>query len=168
MGRPAKPFPEGSAEKLKLAMRKARTKWEYQRWLCLWLRASLRLTTREIATALDWSTSRVDRLVSAYLRQGDAALRGPGRSGPRRQYLKWDQELALLRELAGKITPDTIIPAYEVHDAYEKALGRPVDKSAIYRMLTRHGWRRQASGGVPLSYRGWAPSRFADCARPRT
>jgi transposase len=165
MGRPAVPFPEGSAEKLKLAMRKARTKGEYKRLLCLWLRASLNLTSSQVATALCWSSTAVRRLQLAYLHQGEAALRGPGRGGPRHQYLRWDQEKALLRELAGKMSPDTTMRAAAVHDAYEKVLGRPVASSTIYRMLTRHRWHRQATRDV-LPEGGWAPSRFAETAEP--
>jgi hypothetical protein len=166
MARPT-PFPEGTAERLKLAMSKARTKGEYKRWLCLWLRESLSLNNREVATALCWTRPAVRKLWWAYLHRGEEALRGPGRGGRRRQYLSWEQELALLHELASKMTPTSTIPAAEVQHAYEKALGHPVAPTTIYRMLARHYWRRQATGDALVPLHGWGPSRFPQLADNR-
>ena len=41
--RPPRPFPEGSAERLEQALRQARSKAEFQRVQCVWLRAGLGL-----------------------------------------------------------------------------------------------------------------------------
>ena len=71
-------FPKDSPEKLRAALLKARTKGEFQRTQCLWLRVALKLKTSEVATALGWHVNSVRRSQARYLREGEAALKGPG------------------------------------------------------------------------------------------
>src|SRR5215469_7106579 len=51
------PLPEGSIEKLRLALKTTRTKGQYQKALCLWMRAALRMNADQIAVALGMSGS---------------------------------------------------------------------------------------------------------------
>ena len=140
--RKPRPFPDGSLDRLKAALDAARTKSQYRRVLCLWLRAAVGLTTDEIALALGWSRSTVWSLHSRYARFGDAVLAQPGRGGPRRQNLTPKEELKLLRQLREEAAPSCVIYSGRVHAAYQQAVGRPVPPSTITRMLARHGWTR--------------------------
>ena len=140
--RKPKPFPEGSLEKLKAALDAASTKAQYQRVLCLWLRAAVGLTVREIALALGWHPSTVCNLHTRYARLGDAVLAQPGRGGRRRQNLSHEDEYALLRRLRQEAAPNCVINSARVLAAYEKAVGRRVAPSTVSRMLARHGWTR--------------------------
>ena len=83
--RTPKPMPAGAQESLKMLMRKTKTKADYQRVMAVWLRASLKLSASQIATALGWSTSSVHRIHSKYFQQRGSALLGVGRGGRRRQ-----------------------------------------------------------------------------------
>ena len=153
-------FPKDSPEKLRAALLKARTKGEFQRAQCLWLQVALKLKASEVATALGWHVNSVRRLQARYLREGEAALKGPGRGGRRRENLKASAERALLKRLLEAARPSEVLEARVVQEAYEKAVGRPVGKSTIYKMLSRNGWRRVLTGRV-VPARTWAPSQFS-------
>jgi transposase len=152
-------FPKDAPEKLRAALLKAPTKGEFQRAQCLWLRVGLKMKAQEVATALGWHVNSVRRLQSRYLREGEAALKGPGRGGRRRENLTAAAERALLKRLLEAARPNEVLEARAVQEAYEEAVGRPVGKSTIYKMLTRNGWRRVLAGRV-IPARTWAPSRF--------
>ena len=81
------PIPEGAAERLRLELKKVRTKAQYPRVLCVWLRVELGMRGDEIARILRWNPSAVRRLHAQYLREGEAAIRLPGRGGRRHAYL---------------------------------------------------------------------------------
>jgi transposase len=123
------------------------------------LAIGIRLKAQEVATALGWHVNSVRRLQSRYLREGEAALKGPGRGGRRRENLKASAERALLRRLLEAARPNEVLEARAVQEAYEKEVGRPVPRSTIYKMLTRNGWRRVLAGRM-VPARTWAPSRF--------
>ena len=92
VGRKQKAFPEGSFAKLKAAVKSARTKAQLQQAQCLWLRVAHGLSALEVAAAIGWSESNVRRFQARYLREGEAALAGPGRGGRRNQILSLCQE----------------------------------------------------------------------------
>ena len=52
--RPARAFPKGASKQLNEALKQAKSKAEFQRIQCLWLRASLGLNADQVATALGW------------------------------------------------------------------------------------------------------------------
>ena len=49
-----KPIPEKAVARLGTALQKAKTKAEYQRVQCLWLRAALGLSSAQVAQAIGW------------------------------------------------------------------------------------------------------------------
>jgi len=53
-----RPLPDGAAERLAPLLKEARSKAEYQRVQCVWLRATLGLNSRQVAEAL-WAGRRV-------------------------------------------------------------------------------------------------------------
>ncbi|HXJ91279.1 MAG TPA: helix-turn-helix domain-containing protein [Terriglobia bacterium] len=129
-------------KKLKAALGAARTKAQYQRIQCLWLREALGLSAAQIAAAIGWNYASVWRLHSLYARLGDAALAEPKRGGRRRQNLTEKEEYNLLRQLRSAAAPQCVIHSGDVHAAYQKAVGHPVPPSTISRMLAGHGWTR--------------------------
>ena len=52
--RKPKELPEGALESLAMGLKQAKTKAEFQSVQCLWLRASLRLSADQVATAIGW------------------------------------------------------------------------------------------------------------------
>jgi transposase len=142
--RTPKPMPKGAEESLKRLMQETRTKSDYQRVMAVWLRASLKVTASQIATALGWSTSSVHRVHSQYFQQGESALLGVGRGGRRRQNLSLEQEKSMLSTFFQKAQSGGVLIVSEIKSKYEELVGHPVHKSTVYRMLKRHGWRKIA------------------------
>jgi transposase len=140
--RTPKPFPEGAYENLAKDLKLAKTKGEFQRVQCLWLRASLGLSADLVATAIGWHPGSVRKLQARYLREGEAVLKGTGRGGRYYQNLTLEDERQLLQEFLAQSEKGGILEVSRVKAAYEQVLGRRVPKSTIYRMLARHGWRK--------------------------
>ena len=140
--RTPKPLPEGAYENLAKDLKLAKTKGEFQRVQCLWLRASLGLSADLVATAIGWHPGSVRKLQARYLREGEAVLRGTGRGGRYYQNLTLEDERQLLQEFLAQSEKGGILEVSRVKAAYEQVLGRRVPKSTIYRMLARHGWRK--------------------------
>jgi transposase len=138
------PLPTEAMEELAALLQQCRTSAEYRRVECVWLRAPLGLSATQIATVLGWHVSSVYDLHSRYLRAGIAALQGPGRGGRHRQNLSLAEEQALLTQFNGAAAQGGLWEARAVRDTYRKLVGHPVPKSAVYRLLARHGWRKLA------------------------
>ena len=140
--RTPKPLPEEAVSLLPLEMKRAKTKAEFQRLQCVWLRASLGLSSKQVATAVGWHPCSVRRVQSHYLKAGEASLKREGRGGRRRQNLTFQQEETLLQEFLASSGKGGILEVSRIKAAYENLLGRQVPHSTVYRMLARHGWRK--------------------------
>jgi transposase len=142
--RPRKPFPSGSAERLGPLVRQAKSIDEFKRLQCVWLRAALDLSVEEISLAVGLSPSSVRCYHSRYLKRGEIALLGRPRGGRRHQNLTVNQEQRFLGTFIATAERGGILEVSQVKAGYEKAVGRKVPKSTIYRLLARHGWRKLA------------------------
>jgi transposase len=143
MGRPRRRLPEGSVEKLHAALQKVRTVGQHKRVLAVWLRALLGLDNRQVAAVLDWGPSQVSKVQCRYLREGDAAFRGPGRGGDRRPtYLRRAARQALLSDLLYLNQKHGLRLSFRtVKGECEAAAGHSLHRSTIYRIIRLHGWQ---------------------------
>jgi transposase len=142
--RRATPLPEGALEQLELALKETRTKAEFQRVQCVWLRAALGLSAEQVAIAIGWVPTSVRRLQARYLREGEATLQGLERGGRLHQNLSEEEERRLLRGFLAQAAQGGMLEVSRIKAAYEAAVGHGVPKSTVYRMLARHGWRKIA------------------------
>jgi len=142
--RPARPFPRGASQQLANALKQAKSKSEFQRVQCLWLRASLGLAADEVATAIGWQPTSVRRLQAQYLKEGKQVLQAVGRGGRRNQNLTVEQERQLLAEFDARAERAGMLEVSQIRRAYEDAVGHPVPKSTVCRMLARQDWRKIA------------------------
>ena len=140
--RPPQPLPDGAYEQLTRLLQEVRSKAGYRRVLCVWLRAALRLPAAEVALALGWRTSSVYNLQSRYQHEGAIALLGSGRGGRRRAWFSPEQEQRLLHSFTPTAEQGGMVEASALVRAYEQEAGHPVALSTVYRLLTRHGWRK--------------------------
>ena len=122
--------------------RRAQTKSEFQRIQAVYLRAATSMTPENIADALAWHPGTVRNIHSAFLRTGDEAFRVSLRGGRHRENLSIEEEDVLLSQFTADANDGGIIVVSGIKIAYEQKLGRPVPKSTVYRMLTRHDWRQ--------------------------
>ena len=134
-----KPLPEGAKETLRRALQRAKSKAEFQRIQCVWLRAALGLSSAQVA--IGWRPTSVRRVQSLYLRQAEVVLLGVGRGG-RRQNLTGEQERQWLEPFVSRAEPGGMLVVSEMQTAYERAVGHGVPKATVSRLLARQGWRK--------------------------
>jgi transposase len=140
--RPPQPLPDGAYEQLTRLLPEVRSKADYRRVLCVWLRAALGLPAAEVALVLGWRTSSVYNLQSRYQQEGEGTLLGTGRGGRRHAWLSPEQEQGLLHSFMPTAEQGGMVEASALVRAYEQEAGHPVALSTVYRLLTRHGWRK--------------------------
>ena len=87
------PFPEDSRESISKYLKRTKTKSEFQRVQCIWLRISLGLTAVRIAEAIGWHVDAVRHVQSQYLRKGEAALTVLAKGGRLRENLTIKEEM---------------------------------------------------------------------------
>ncbi|RPJ81044.1 MAG: winged helix-turn-helix domain-containing protein [Deltaproteobacteria bacterium] len=142
--RPQRPVTEEEKKSLQDLLKKTKTKADFQRVQCLWLRAEFAMSSEHVGTAIGYSPATVKKLWSEYFSKGEKALIGLGRGGRRRANLSTEAEKRLLADFFEKAERGRVLVVTEVKNAYEKAVGHPVPKSTVYRMLARYGWRKVA------------------------
>ena len=142
--RPQRPISEQAKESLEELLKETKTKADFRRVQCIWLRALFGMSSDEVALAVGFSPATVKKLWSQYFSGGEEVLIGQGRGGRRRANLSLEEEQKLLVHFFDKAESGEVLVVNEVKAAYEKALGGTVPKSTVYRMLARHGWRKIA------------------------
>lgn len=153
-------LPEGSKEKLYVALKKARTKGQYQKVLCLWMRAALEMTSRQIGLAVGLSPGGVRKIQARWLHAGEAIFKEPGKGGAHRRRLTKEAEREFLERLLKEALPaNAVMNTVFIQEAYEKMVGHPVSYSVIHRMLKRNGWRPVRSVDMRTP-RKWAAAKL--------
>ena len=142
--RPQRPISEEATNTLKEFLKKTKSKADFQRVQCMWLRAAFSMSSDQVALAVGLSSATVKKLWSQYFSVGEEALIGRGRGGRRRANLSLEEEKKMLSQFFTKAKSGEILVVNEVKVAYEEAIGHSVPKSTVYRMLARHGWRKIA------------------------
>jgi hypothetical protein len=127
-----------SADTVYSAMRAAKSKSEFQRAQCLWLRLTFGLSARDAGRALGWATSTVRNFETRVRREGLRAVRSSGRGGRRHANLDIAREKALLAPFVRYARAGCALNIQGIQAAYERAVGHAVPKSTIYRLLARH------------------------------
>lgn len=140
--RKPRPISSEAMESLKELLEETRTKADFRRVLCVWLRARLGMSSHEAAEAVGYNSGTVRRIQAHYLREGESSLIGKGRGGRRYGNMSVEQEAQFLTGFIEKAKAGSVIVVSEIKSVYEKVLGHKVPKSTVYRMLDRHGWRK--------------------------
>ncbi len=142
--RPQRPISEQAKESLKELLKKTKSKAVFQRVQCIWLRAAFGMSSDQVALAVGFSPVTVKKLWSQFFSGGEEVLIGQGRGGRRRANLSLEEEERILSHFFDKAKSGEVLVVNEVKVTYEEAVGRPVPKSTVYRMLARHDWRKIA------------------------
>jgi transposase len=140
--RPAQSFSPSAKRQLVTLLAQASSPAEYERVLCVWLRASRGLSCQQIATVLGWHPGSVRNLPARVLRDGVAVLQQAGRGGRHHAHLTIAEEEALLADFCFAAGQGGVVEAGPLRRAYERQVEHLVAKSTLYRLLARHGWRQ--------------------------
>ena len=79
---------------------------------------------------------------SAFLRDGEAALKLSGKGGRYHAYLTEEEEASWLEGFRDAGENGGILEVGRIQAAFEEKVGRKVAKSTVYDLLHRHGWRK--------------------------
>ena len=140
--RPSTPIPEYRIAELSGFRKKKWPGFEFNRFLCVWLRVEQGLSTAEIAKILGWNVNSVRFTQKDFIERGIDALTEGKKGGRFRQLMTLDEERDFLSAFKDKAHDGLVLVANEIKVALEKHLGRQVHKTTVYRILQRHGWRK--------------------------
>jgi transposase len=123
------------------ALREARSKGEFQKVLCVWMKMSLGLTAGEIALAVNLSPAYVRRIQSRARKDPHCFFDKP-RGGRKREHISYFREAQILSKFSHKARRGSSLDMKQIQRAYELSVGKHVSTSTIYRLIARHGLRR--------------------------
>ena len=89
-------FPEGTSERMCALMSEARNISELKRAQCIYFRSEHGLPQQQIADMVGFGVGTVRNLHSAFLRDGEAALKLSGKGGRYHAYLTEEEEASWL------------------------------------------------------------------------
>jgi len=118
--------------------------WRMRRWQVIRCALVHPKPAAEIALELGLARHTVHNLVAAYNRHGPQALETPGKGQRQRAYLSLEQEQAIVDQFLKQSEAGRVSTGLQVKPALEQAVGHPVAKTTVYRVLKRHQWRKVA------------------------
>lgn len=140
--RTPRPFFQEDAQHVLELLKKAKTKSEFQRIQCVWMRLKKNLSAPDIADLMGWNVSSVRRVHAQYYKHREKIFKGVSRGGRHRENLSKEEEKKLLNQFFDKAKDGGILVVSGIKLAYEREVGHKVPKSTVYRMLTRHDWQK--------------------------
>lgn len=127
-------------EEIKKARKENKDKTVERRLQALQLRAEGK-SLAEIAEATGYHYAHVSTMISKYLRNGLDAIINPRYPGNHR-YMSYEEESAILAPFKAQAEKGQIVEVRVIAEAYQQAVGHKVAQKQIYRVLSRHGWRK--------------------------
>ena len=164
--RPSTPIPEHRLVELEKFRKGKWPGFEFQRFLCVWLRVEQGLSTKEIARVLGWNVNTIRITQRDFIVRGIKALVEEQRGGRRRQLMTIEEEKQFLTAFEGLADTASILVIKEIHTALEKRCGHKVHKTTVYRLLQRHGWRKVAPRSKHPKHNEEAADAFKKRASP--
>ena len=140
--RPKTKLPEGTLTRMLELSKRATNAAELRRIQCIIFRVRDDMDALQIAQTVGLHASTVRNIHSAFLREGDAALKLKPKGGRYHENLPVKEEKAFLIPFLKAAEQGGILEIGPIKRVYEKKLGRKVPASTIYRLLHRHGWRK--------------------------
>lgn len=128
---------------LKKLLSSTKKKSDFQRVQCIWLRIEFNMKASMVAKITGLQPGTVRKIWSSFAKEGEKSLIGKDRGGRRNSHLSKEEEKLFLTPFFKKAEKGKVLIVAEIKDAYQEHIGKEVPKSTIYRLLSRHGWKRQ-------------------------
>ena len=135
------PFEAWCKEEITTAMKVTQAPHVNRRLMVLKLKIVDQLTNAQAGKLAGLHETSVSRLIQRYKAEGLEAVTGI-RHNHGNRYMSREEEVTFLEEYRKESEKGHVIEVGDIHKAYEKAVGHPVTRSAIYYLLHRHGWRK--------------------------
>jgi transposase len=131
-----------SVEEIDARIKHEREAWRIRRWMVIRQALVDPQPAAVIAVHLGLAPQTVRNLLWAYNRRGPAGIDTVGKGQRQRAYLSLSQEQALVRKFLKRSAVGQVSTGILLQPALEKAVGRKVAKTTVYRILKRHQWRK--------------------------
>lgn len=132
----------GRIEEVSAAMKEQKNSDEYRRIQSVYLGMLYpQMSAEEIGRITLFSKSRV-WVIHARYREGGIENLLDKRGGRYRENMTYDEERELLSKFKEQSESGSLTVAGKIKKEYEEKVGREVAESTIYRMLSRHGFRK--------------------------
>jgi len=129
-------------EEVRKAMSKTKSKAEYQRLQCVYLADTQpELSAEKIGEIVNLCAHRVKMIHSNFRKNGIESVKDK-RGGRYRENMTFADEAELLSKFEEESQSGKLVVAGKIKLAYEERIGRKTAESTIYRMLSRHGFRK--------------------------
>ena len=142
MGRVTKVVEHLWVEEIDARIKQCTEPWRIRRWQVIRCALVHPKSAAEIALEVGLARQTVHNLVAAYNRQGPQVVETPGHGQRQRAYLSVEQERALVDKFLKQSALGQVSTGTHIKPALEKAIGRRVHKTTVYRILKRHQWRK--------------------------
>jgi transposase len=129
-------------EEIEARIKKSTEPWRIGRWQGIRCALVHPNPATEIALEVGLARQTIHNLSAAYNRHGPAAVETPGHGHRQRASLTLRQEQRLVERFVQRSARGQVSTGHQFQPALEKALGRRVHKTTVYRILTRHQWRK--------------------------
>jgi transposase len=167
MGRVTKVVEHLRVEEIDTRIKQCTEPWRIRRWQVIRCALVHPKPAAEIALEVGLARQTVHNLVAAYNRQGPQAMETPGHGQRQRAYLGLGQEQAVVRKFLRKSAVGQVSTGTEIKPALERAIGRRVHKTTVYRILKRQQWRKvvprprhpEASGEEQAAFKKTSPKK---------
>lgn len=127
---------------VKEAMEKTKSTSKYRKLQSIYLGDTMpNLSALEIGKITQYSESSVNRIHKEFRKNGMKSIKD-NRGGRYHENLTMEQESELLSRFEETSTEGQVSEISRIKSEYEKLAGKKVNKTVIYRMLHRHGFRK--------------------------
>ncbi len=167
MGRVTKVVEHLGVKEIDARIKQETQAWRIRRWQVIRCALVHPKSAAEIAREVGLARQTVHNLVAAYNRQGPQVLETPGHGQRQRAYLSLEREQAIVAKFLQQSAKGQVSTGHQIKPVVEKAIGRRVHKTTVYRMLRRHQWRKivprprhpQASAEEQAAFKKTSPGR---------
>ena len=129
-------------ETVKEAMIATKSKSEFRKLQCVYLGDTKpEMTAKDIADITLFTEISVKKIHCNFRRHGLDSIE-ERRGGRFRENITIEQEKALLKQFEEQSLSGKLVEITKMKLEYEKLAGKEVNKTVIYRMLERHGFRK--------------------------
>ena len=136
------PLSSKASQHIQTLMKNATSKWEYRRLQCVSLR-QFGMQAADVAKIVGLHTDSVKHIWSLWQRGGADVLLGE-RRGQARGRARWmpEQERSFLQPFLDQAERGKLTTVKDIHKAHCAQVGKKLDRTATYRLLWRHDWRK--------------------------
>lgn len=131
-------------QSLETSLSKAKDISVFKNIQAVYLKAKYKMSADSIAKITGFSKGYVWQVHSNYRNNGDKAFIFGKKGGIYRRNLTARQEELLLASFISQSDDGQILEVSKIKKKYEEFAKKEVNKSVVYRMLSRHGWRKIA------------------------